>query len=294
MSNQGNLTHASCDGENDIGPTRGTPPMFRPSALDVHAAHEQHRLLVMDPEPVGSPAKRALTPLEAMQGLQAATARFNQKEAQTLLSVGLCIADDGSENEDLSAASERSIAHRLAFHLECWLAAFLAADQDKTVTDRLSVDCEYNRHGGGTKYHKINPNFVELVRAANRKPKRSLNDEELYTLCIAPDIIVHARGTDLFNSLVIEIKRSSNNEIADYDRLKLRQFTIPGAGYKYQLGAAVVAVDTGKPADRVLYVSDWFQCGALIREERVSNSPSPWLVAWSPQSWPEPPPGPSP
>jgi hypothetical protein len=92
-------------------------------------------------------------------------------------------------------ASERSLTHRLAIYIE------------KQFPD-YECDCEFNRAGVGT-------------------PKRvnGLNVASAY-----PDIIVHLRGTNASNLLVIEVKKEGVNN--SEDRLKLVQY-IREYGYQY-------------------------------------------------------------
>ncbi len=97
-------------------------------------------------------------------------------------------------------ASERSISHKLAEHLQRQFPQF-------------HVDCEYNRHGDGVK----RLNFYDTERTCP-------NDTEART--VFPDIIVHERGRDRKNLLVIEIKKSTNTDNVK-DLMKLKAFTDP-------------------------------------------------------------------
>jgi hypothetical protein len=105
-------------------------------------------------------------------------------------------------------ASERSISHKLAEHLQ------------KQFRD-LNVDCEYNRHGN------------DIKRLAwHRDLSSRIDDLEART--VFPDIIVHKRGDDDNNLLVIEIIKSSSGLNHNYDYEKLRAFT--SNSYHYQHG----------------------------------------------------------
>jgi hypothetical protein len=73
----------------------------------------------------------------------------------------------------------------------------------------LECGCEYNRNHDDPKRLKLRP---EAVRT---------NDTQAQT--VFPDIIVHKRHTDE-NLLVIEVKKSTNNQRDDYDLRKLRAF----------------------------------------------------------------------
>jgi hypothetical protein len=89
-------------------------------------------------------------------------------------------------------AAERAIGGRLAAHL-----SVLFPDHN--------VDVEYDRHG-------LKPKAVELppfCRGGGRKR-------------VIPDIVVHRRGIDTENLLVVELKKETNREPRDCDRAKLR------------------------------------------------------------------------
>jgi hypothetical protein len=90
-------------------------------------------------------------------------------------------------------AAERAIAAKLAVHL-----AVLFPDH--------KVDVEYNRHGLDRKRVELPPN----CRYGGIK-------------LILPDIVVHRRGTDDDNLLVVELKKQTNTkkESRDCDRAKI-------------------------------------------------------------------------
>ena len=67
---------------------------------------------------------------------------------------------------------------------------------------------EYNRH-------LDDPKRLQL-------PRRDAADDELHATTVFPDIIVHVRGTDNHNLLVLEVKKPGG-DIA-YDERKLRAF----------------------------------------------------------------------
>lgn len=85
--------------------------------------------------------------------------------------------------------NERTICARLAVHL-------------KAVFQGYDVDVEYNRHG-------MDPKRVEV-------------DPGLGKDLVYPDVIVHRRGTDESNLLVMEVKKSTNREPRGRDRKKLK------------------------------------------------------------------------
>lgn len=103
-----------------------------------------------------------------------------------------------------ASASERSITHHLAVYLH----------QEFEFWD---VDVEYNRDE-----HEI-------------KRLRDLHDVDSNN--VLPDIIVHRRGTNNENLLVVEVKKRGSENGADED--KLVEFTKPlnqnGLGYQWGL-----------------------------------------------------------
>jgi len=161
------------------------------------------------------------------------------------------------------AAGERAIAHRLAYYLECELR------KAKLITDEgtLIVDCEYNRHGGATKTFAVESELKEIVEAARKKKEWEPEEDGFYVFSIAPDIVVHERGHDRRNRLVVELKKASNRETPRYDALKLELFTIPREseyGYGYSFGAWVVADDTCEPSERKLRLAGRWMEGKRI------------------------------
>ena len=130
--------------------------------------------------------------------------------AELLAKVDDALRDFFRDDEKLLCidANERSITHKLAEHL-----------QDQFCD--LKVDCEYNRHGIDKK---------ELFFALGTTTTDSEHAKTVY-----PDIIVHKRGCDSANRLVIEVKKSNGGN-ATHDKKKLLVFTKPRGGYEYQLG----------------------------------------------------------
>ena len=120
-------------------------------------------------------------------------------------------------------ANERSITHKLAEHLQ------------RHFKD-LKVDCEYNRRGAY-------PKSLKNLKACIGGRKSDANDSEATT--VYPDIVVHRRGDDKCNLLVIEAKKDNNKEDLKKDRCKLKEFTSPHGDYKYKFGLLMV-FDVGK------------------------------------------------
>ena len=82
------------------------------------------------------------------------------------------------------------------------------------------VDCEYNRDRGTTKRLRLERGRHEFYRV----PK---------SVRVIPDIIVHLRGTG-DNLLVVESKKSSNEEPEDFDLHKLQEYARQ-LDYRYAL-----------------------------------------------------------
>ena len=99
---------------------------------------------------------------------------------------------------------ERTISNRLAFYLQSEIPKF-------------KVDCEYNR-----KEYEIK----KIIAYKGSLPRK-----------IYPDIIVHERGTNSNNLLVIEIKKQGNLEIEN-DEIKLKALT--SEQYRYDFGLLII------------------------------------------------------
>lgn len=158
---------------------------------------------------------------------------------------------------------ERAIAHRLAVHLERYLTEVGIITGEGPVV----VDCEYNLHESDAKALTFeDKQFVKVVTAARRRVQEP---HSYYSVSVFPDIVVHERGTDRNDLLVVEVKRRHLSPNVDddpiltaYDDLKLRLFTRPKAksrDYGYQLGAAVLAIDCGQ--DRTLRIAATYHAG---------------------------------
>lgn len=107
-------------------------------------------------------------------------------------------------------ASERSMTHQIAIHLAKEIPGF-------------DVDCEYNRDGFDVKRLHLG--------------QRHVTDDNDEAVTVFPDIIVHRRGTNDHNLLVVEMKKGSAPGGFDYDYGKLRAFR---AELKYAWAAHLV------------------------------------------------------
>jgi len=143
-------------------------------------------------------------------------------------------------------AHERSITHKLGEYLQQ-----LFPDYD--------VDCEYNLDRHGSRFRKqwvasklvgeMIKQFDAIRKRIKPSPKsssaeslvKSLEENiEIVSKNFYPDIIVHKRGSNKFNILVIEAKKG--HVIDALDGAKLAALTGPVVGvnhYQYQLGARI-------------------------------------------------------
>ena len=108
-------------------------------------------------------------------------------------------------------ASERSIV----FHFGRYFIKFL--EDNKFDLNQYSVDCEYNR---------TNPNYIKKIN----------NERD-----ILPDLILHKRGDNKDNIMVIEFKKDSNNDSngRKNDDEKLKYLTSNNGEYRYKMGLLI-------------------------------------------------------
>ncbi len=122
-------------------------------------------------------------------------------------------------DQDLIArnASERAIAANIYFKAN----AYLAQKQDTNQgMDDLVIDIEYNRNAEGSKEVFVKCGFCD-------KHDCFINQRYLQYTTSSPDMIIHHRGFNDNNQVVIEFKKVSNrnNKERDADKAKLIYFT---------------------------------------------------------------------
>ncbi len=82
-----------------------------------------------------------------------------------------------------------------------------------------------------------------LARDLEEVGHKVKNSEELQSLVVYPDIIIHKRGENKQNALIIEIKKEYRGRTIDdkFDRKKLYNYTSDyhGNHLKYKLGAYI-------------------------------------------------------
>ncbi|MEQ3307324.1 hypothetical protein AAA294_07490 [Fusobacterium varium] len=134
--------------------------------------------------------------------------------------------------------SERAIAHRLALYMEDEFSEY-------------DVDCEYNinieHHSGRKKIYLLE----EEVKKYKSKHK-VIEDKEV---SILPDIIVHRRGENSKNILIIEIKKDTSTIDDEYDTFKLKKFTdvYDEDSLFYKLGCALKILTTAEDVNFEFY-----------------------------------------
>ncbi len=131
-----------------------------------------------------------------------------------------------------SDVNERSMTHQLAVYL-----AHEFNEHD--------VDCEYNRmFNEGILVRKASIRIEEMEKV-------SVGDLDARTAY--PDIIVHHRGDDIHNLLIVEAKKSGAINSEDYRKLNgfMEKKSDHGLGYEF---SAFVVFDTENPNKSVAEV----------------------------------------
>ena len=124
--------------------------------------------------------------------------------------------------------SERCIAARLAMYL-----------QDEFREHK--VDVEYNRDGDTPKRLNLHQECANY---------RDEHGEAL----VVPDVVVHCRGSEGPNVLVLEVKKVSNPVGLDCDRARVLAFR---AQLRYQFGALIVC-ETRAGGKHNVWIEEWF------------------------------------
>lgn len=145
--------------------------------------------------------------------------------------------------------SEKSISFKLAEYLQ-------------PLFNGYNIDCEYNGD-----YDK--PNDVKaLAIAATRLQEIGIDPNDKNNYRINPDIIIHNRGSNENNLVIIEVKKDvSEKKKKEFDLIKLEHLTIDHLGnhYNYKLGMALT-FNTSKNAGTVSEI--FFQSGIPIKDRK--------------------------
>ena len=129
-----------------------------------------------------------------------------------------------NENEILvRKINERNLSSHLAYYL-------------KPLFPDYNVDPEYNGDVDKPNDKKALDIARNRITQIGYKPNKGNNYK------FSPDIIIHKRGTNEYNLVVIKVKKdtSPQNDRA-YDHIKLEHLTIDYSGnhYNYKLGVAI-------------------------------------------------------
>ncbi|GGG88693.1 hypothetical protein [Paenibacillus radicis (ex Gao et al. 2016)] len=123
----------------------------------------------------------------------------------------LDVADKYLLQNDLN---ERTIAHKLANYLQ-------------EEFNEYNVDCEYNKNvdeeTGNKNIYFLKMDCLELNKEFAKVT--TIDDVEYMRKSIYPDIVIHERGTNTRNLLIIEIKKSTNRTDRKFDFKKMQCYT---------------------------------------------------------------------
>lgn len=120
--------------------------------------------------------------------------------------------------------NERVLSNRLADYL-------------RPLFEDFDVDTEYNGDIDKPNDRKALAIAKKRIEEINYQPNKSSEYK------LSPDIIIHQRGTNEYNLVVIEVKKDiSPDKDKEYDLIKLEHLTINYSEnhYNYKLGIAIV------------------------------------------------------
>ncbi len=137
--------------------------------------------------------------------------------------------------------NERTLTHRLAVYLEPRFADW-------------HVDCEYNRNGKDPKEMFLPRQRLGVV-----------TDEDLEARTVFPDILVHERGTNTRNLLVLEAKKTTSNVDEEFDLRKLDAFR--EAPFHYPV-TVFVRLHTGESECPAVTIRFDFGNGRIVETRR--------------------------
>lgn len=152
---------------------------------------------------------------------------------------------DKDEELLIHNANERSISHRLAMYLEQKVRDF-ETDYD--------VDVEYNRVIGenGETEDIRDSKRVKYDEFSSECRGRKITDGDTNAQTVFPDIIVHRRGSNEYNLLVIEVKKTSSSYSEKCDKEKIERYRCD-LGYENGLFLRLKVGDEPNIAD-----CDWY------------------------------------
>ncbi len=142
---------------------------------------------------------------------------FNWLEEIIIPAIDLFYAEPKDQDLIARNASERAIAANIYFKANAYLAQKKDTNQGM---DDLVIDIEYNRNAEGSKEVFVKCGFCD-------KHDCFINQKHLQYTTSSPDMVIHHRGFNDNNQVVIEFKKVSNrnNKERDDDKAKLIYFT---------------------------------------------------------------------
>jgi len=129
--------------------------------------------------------------------------------------------------------SERCLAARIMLHLQ-------------PLVESLHVDVEFNRQG-----HEQDPKRLGIDPACANKVNENGH------AVVIPDLIVHRRGKDGPNYLVVEVKKTTNRSPRDCDTRRVQAYL---EQLEYQFGATV-ELETRDNRTPSATITQWFVRG---------------------------------
>lgn len=157
--------------------------------------------------------------------------------------------------------SERAIAFRLAMYLQ-------------TLFNDYDVDCEYNLNIDNAHKRKvincIEEEYKKFKDIPKRKSLKNIDGDEYLEISILPDIIIHKRGDNDSNRIIIEIKKSCNMSEIDYDRYKLIHYTEEYSEFKYPIGL-FITIFVGSDYKREVEI-EVYEDGKAIRNLTIAST----------------------
>lgn len=187
------------------------------------------------------------------------------------LSDGIDILYKHDQHLIVQNLAERSIAHMLAVHLMTVLSEH-----------KFHIDCEYNGDIEGPGLRKT---IWVLKEKLSEIKKIKKTEEEWRELSVFPDIIIHRRGSNLNNNLIIEIKKNYGQKVDDeFDRMKLSCYTAvindetPQRNHlNYALGA-YIEIDTYVGNPRKSFRIQYYRGGEPSGDVITINEPLPAIA----------------
>jgi hypothetical protein len=180
---------------------------------------------------------------------------MTREQAEQIANASLALLMHNDSILLVNDVSERTITHRLAEHLKPLVDALGVAG--------LSVDCEYNRNTEEGQYCSKRLRIIENLRESELGCGKATEvvEKKIRECTAYPDIIVHHRGNNQANELIIEVKKENSQVGDEFDKGKLCAFTgdTDGNAYRFRHGVFIkLQTRVLKPKATVLR---WFSDG---------------------------------